>query len=146
MSHIPTSVNSSHSTDKTEVVERTKRRAQVKNNLVGYFLTTLLLSTLQTAGIFNRSHRLLISKARFANVAFIRRVPTMFNDSFCDRSDSQAHIVEFETRLPLRHSRFLSQRPTQIALNLIQSGKVPQSFRDVSLVDDRCYRNNSSGI
>lgn len=41
-------------------------------------------------------------------------------------------IVEFEYRLPLEHSRFLSKRPTHGALNLIWPKKVPTIMNHIS--------------
>ena len=42
--------------------------------------------------------------------------------------------VKFGNSLPLGHTAFLSQRPTQIALNRIRPVKVPTIFLDVFLV------------
>jgi hypothetical protein len=76
-----------------------EKRCTIKEYSGGVFLKKLLLSTLQAAALFDRSHHQLKPKAQYANVAFTRRVVTMFNDSFCDRSDSQAVIALCDYRL-----------------------------------------------
>jgi hypothetical protein len=66
-----------------------------------------------------------------------------WTDSPQASGDNDLVIIKFENRLPLEHTGFLSQRPTQLALNSMRYGKAPSFFLNVFLLDHQNYCNRS---